>query len=266
MELPNPTQPVSSFELPALHRNEPVLDVLWARHLDEVRAAQRLRYRVFVDEMGARPDAPAGTPPGHDADLFDRYCEHLIVRTREDHRTPATVIGTYRILTPWAATRAGGLYSDTEFDLNPLRALRSRMVELGRSCVHPDWRQGSVIMLLWGAVADLMQRNGLDTLIGCASIGMRDGGHVAASLWHRLRQTHLASPEHCVQAHLPLPVEQLDCRLAVEPPPLIKGYLRCGAKVLGAPAWDPAFNTADLPLMMRLADLPTRYRRHFLGG
>lgn len=266
MELPNPTQPVSSFELSALRRNEPALDVVWARHLDEVRAAQRLRYQVFVDEMGARPDVPAGTPAGHDADLFDRYCEHLIVRTRDDHRAPGSVIGTYRILTPWAAKRAGGLYSDTEFDLAPLRALRPRMIELGRSCVHADWRHGSVIMLLWGAVADLMQRNGLDTLIGCASIGMRDGGHVAASLWHKLRQSHLAAPELQVQARLPLPVEQLESHLPVEPPPLIKGYLRCGARVLGAPAWDPTFNTADLPLMMRLADLPARYRRHFLGG
>ena len=265
MELPNPTQPVSSFEISTLRRNEPVLDVVWARHLDEVRAAQRLRHQVFVGEMGARPDVPPGTPEGHDADLFDRYCEHLIVRTREDHRAPSMVIGTYRILTPWAAKRAGGLYSDTEFDLTPLRALRPRMIELGRSCVHADWRQGSVIMLLWGAVADLMQRNGLDTLIGCASIGMRDGGHVAASLWHKLRQTHLAAPELQVQARLPLPVGQLETHLPVEPPPLIKGYLRCGAHVLGAPAWDPTFNTADLPLMMRLANLPARYRRHFLG-
>jgi putative hemolysin len=266
MEMPNPTQPVSSFELSVLRRNEPTLDVSWARHLDEVRAAQRLRYQVFVDEMGARPDVPVGTPAGHDADLFDRYCEHLIVRTRDERSAPGVVIGTYRILTPWAAKRAGSLYSDTEFDLAPLHALRPRMVELGRSCVHAEWRHGSVIMLLWGAVADLMQRNGLDTLIGCASIGMRDGGHVAASLWDKLRRTHLASPELQVQARPPLPVEKLESHLPVEAPALIKGYLRCGARVLGAPAWDPIFNTADLPLMMRLADLPSRYRRHFLRG
>jgi putative hemolysin len=266
MELRNPTQPVSSFEPRALRRHEPALDVVWARHLDEVRACQRLRYKVFVEELGARPNVPTGTPAGHDADLFDRYCEHLIVQTRDEGRSPGTVIGTYRILTPWAAKRAGSLYSDTEFDLAPLRALRPRMIELGRSCVHPDWRHGSVITLLWRAVADLMERSGLDTLIGCASVGMRDGGHVAASLWHKLRQSHLAAPELQVQAWLPLPVEQFDSHLPVEPPPLIKGYLRCGARVLGEPAWDPTFNTADLPLMMRLADLPARYRRHFLDG
>jgi putative hemolysin len=266
MELPIPTLPVASFEVAPLRRAEPALDVVWARHLDEVRAAQRLRYQVFVEEMGARPDPPAGTPAEHDADLFDRYCEHLIVRTRETSRTPARVIGTYRVLTPWAAVRAGGLYSDTEFDLAPLRKLRPRMIELGRSCVHVDWRHGSVIMLLWAAVADLMRRNDLDTLIGCASIGMRDGGHVAASLWNSLKQTNLAHVERQVSPRLALPVEQLDSHLQVDPPPLVKGYLRCGSKVLGPPAWDPAFNTADLPLMMQLADLPSRYRRHFLGS
>ncbi|NRF66115.1 GNAT family N-acetyltransferase [Aquincola sp. S2] len=265
MELPRPTLPITAFESPRLHRSEADLEVVWARHLDEVRAAQRLRHQVFVEEMGARPAPPAGTPEGHDADVFDRFCEHLLVRTRSDDRTPGRVIGTYRVLTPWAATRAGGLYSDTEFDLTRLRALRSGMVELGRSCVDPEWRQGGVIMALWAALGEFMQRNALHTMIGCASVGMRDGGHVAASLWQQLRATHLAPLEYQVRPRLPLPVEQLDTHLRVEAPPLIKGYLRCGAKVLGPPAWDPDFNTADLPLMMRLADLPARYRRHFLG-
>lgn len=265
MELPIPTQPVSTFAAPSLRRAEPAIEVVWARHLDEVRAAQRLRHQVFVEEMGARPTRLAGTPDGHDADLFDRYCEHLLVRTREDDRTPQRVIGTYRILTPWAAKRAGGLYSDTEFDLTRLRALRPRMVELGRSCVHADWRSGGVIMLLWSALADLMRRNDLDIMIGCASVGMHDGGHVAASLWRSLSQTHPAALELQVCPRLPLPVDKLQQNLSVDPPALIKGYLRCGAKVLGPPAWDPAFNVADLPLIMRLTDLPPRYRRHFLG-
>jgi putative hemolysin len=110
-----------------------------------------------------------------------------------------------------------------------------------------------------------MQRNRLQTMLGCASVGMRDGGHLAASLWHRLRQTHSAAGQWHVRPRLPLPVDGLRTDLPVEPPPLIKGYLRCGARVLGAPAWDPDFNTADLPLMLRVEDLPERYRRHFLG-
>jgi putative hemolysin len=139
------------------------------------------------------------------------------------------------------------------------------MVELGRSCVHPDWRSGSVILALWGALAGFMERNRLDVMVGCASVSMKDGGHFAASLWRQLSSTHLASIEWQVPPRLALPVEDLRSDLPVEAPPLIKGYLRCGAKVLGPPAWDPDFNTADLPMMMRFDDMPARSRRHFLG-
>jgi putative hemolysin len=239
------------------------IQVRWARHLDEVRQAQRLRFEVFGLEMGARLSTPVS---GHDIDLFDDYCEHLLVLDEASQ----TVIGTYRVLTPAQAQRVGGTYSDTEFDLTRLRGLRSRMVELGRSCVHPAHRTGGVIMALWGALADFMVRNQLDTMIGCASIPMLHNGvvsgDVAASIWAQLRQTHLAPIEYHVRPRLPLPVEQLDSSVLAEPPALIKGYLRLGARVLGAPAWDPDFNTADLPMLMRLADLHPRYRKHFLGA
>jgi putative hemolysin len=241
-------------------------DVTWAVSDAEVRSSQRLRYRVFAEEMGARLSVPKGSPSGHDIDLFDPYCEHLLVRTRSTHGAPGQVIGTYRVLTPANAIRVGGLYSDQEFDLTRLRPLRSKMVELGRSCVHPDHRSGGAILALWGALGEFMQRNGLDTMIGCASVSMRDGGHFAASLWEQLRQSHLAPIEWQVEPRLALPVEDLRRDLPAEPPPLIKGYLRCGAKVLGPPAWDPDFNTADLPLMMRLDSLPARYRKHFLAA
>lgn len=241
------------------------LGVAWARDEGEVREAQRLRHLVFAEEMGARLAPPRGTPAGHDVDVFDAHCEHLLVRLVGADGEPGPVIGTYRALTPAAAQRVGGLYSETEFDLTRLRPLRSRMVELGRSCVHPDHRSGGAILALWGALAEFMVRNQLDTMIGCASISMRDGGHVAASLWEQLRHTHLAPIEWQVRPRLALPVDELDRDLRVEPPPLIRGYLRCGAKVLGPPAWDPDFNTADLPMLMRIDDLPAKYRRHFLG-
>lgn len=281
-DLPLPTLPlqeISSLELrsprrslrrrdaeasPAAQRSG--LDVVWARDESEVREAQRLRHQIFVEEMGARLSPPAGTPTGLDIDVYDAYCEHLLVRTLGTNGQPGMVIGTYRVLTQAAAQRIGGLYSETEFDLTRLRSLRGKMVELGRSCVHADHRSGGAILALWGALAEFMVRNELDTMIGCASISMRDGGHMAASLWEQLRRTHLAPIEWQVRPRLPLPVEELDRHLAVDPPPLIKGYLRCGAKVLGAPAWDPDFNTADLPMLMRIEDLPLKYRRHFLGG
>ncbi len=280
-ELPSPTFPLSPLALPGglLQRSlshfqktsqatiqsveQGGLTVSWARHNDEVRQAQRLRFTVFAQEMGARLNT---TLPGHDVDLFDNYCEHLLVR---DQLTQE-VIGTYRLLTPAQAKRVGSTYSDLEFDLTRLRSLRERMVELGRSCVHPDHRHGGVIMALWGALAEFMVRNKLDTMIGCASIPMLHNGIVsgdaAASIWRQLKASHLAAIEYHVHPRLPLPVEQLDSDLAVDPPALIKGYLRLGAKVLGAPAWDPDFNTADLPMMMRINDLPPRYRKHFLGA
>src|SRR6218665_3181848 len=197
--------------------------VAWARHLDEVRQAQRLRFRVFATEMGARLST---TLAGHDVDRVDDYCEHLLVRDAQSQQ----VIGTYRVLTPAQARRIGGIYSDTEFDLGRLHALRPRMVELGRSCVHPEHPHGAVIMALWTAMAEFMLRNQLDTMVGWARIPLLHNGAVsgaaAASIWQRLRQSHLAPAEYQVQARLPLPVEQFDGSMAAEPPALIKGYLR----------------------------------------
>lgn len=261
---PGPVDAPDARQLPA----DPAatrFDVVWARHQADVREAQQLRHLVFAEEMGARLTVPKGSPPGHDIDLFDAHCEHLLVRAPAQDGEPGPVIGTYRVLTPAAARRVGGLYSETEFDLTRLRPLRAKMVELGRSCVHPAWRSGGAILALWGALAEFMHRNRLDTMVGCASVSMRDGGHFAASLWKQLSRTHLAPIEWQVRARLPLPVDELRHDLAVQAPPLIKGYLRCGARVLGAPAWDPDFNTADLPMLLRIDDLPSRYRKHFLG-
>lgn len=245
------------------------LQVRWARHLDEVRQAQRLRYQVFAEEMGAVLQTPVA---GHDIDAFDDFCEHLMVCDEAQNK----VIGTYRLLTPAQAQRAGGLYSDQEFDLSPISAWRGKMVELGRSCVHAEHRQGGVILALWAALAEFMQRNQLEAMVGCASIPMQypglAHGEGPARIWQQLRQSHLAEPELQVNPRVALPEELAHISnvsadaLNVEPPALIQGYLRAGAKVLGAPAWDSDFNTADLPIMMRMQDLPSRYRRLFSRG
>lgn len=238
------------------------IEVSWACHLDEVREAQRLRHQIFAGEMGAQLQTSL---EGHDVDGFDDYCEHLLVRQGQSKQ----VIGTYRLLTPAQALRAGRTYSDGEFDLSAIDALRPRMVELGRSCVHPDYRQGGVIMALWGALASFMLRNKLDVMMGCASIPMWHNGIVsgdaAASIWRQLLAKGQISQDYSVVPHLPLPLAQLNDQVDVEPPALIKGYLRVGTEVIGAPAWDPDFNTADLPMLMQLDRLPARYRKHFFG-
>ena len=237
-------------------RRAPTLSVAWARGADEIAEAQSLRWSVFVDELGARLSSPR---EGLDIDIFDAYCDHLLVRTGD-----GLLVGTYRVLPPHQAKRIGGLYAETEFDLTRLVHLRPRLLELGRACVHRAYRNGAVIMALWAGLADYMRRHGLDAMVGCTSVSMRDGGHFAASLWARLRRSHLAPIEDHLLPRLPLPVDNLRHDLPAEPPALLKGYLRVGARVCGAPAWDPDFNTADFPLLLRLNAVHPRYARHFL--
>lgn len=234
------------------------LVVQLARTSAEVRAAQRLRYAVFGTEMGARLDGPE---PGVDADRFDRYCDHLLVREVDG----GEVVGTYRILGPRAAESAGGYYSEQEFDLARLAPLRRTLVEVGRSCIRADHRTGGAIALLWAGLARYMLARGHGYLVGCASVSMADGGRAAANLYRRVAERHLAPPEHRVVPRLRLPVERLADGAAQETPPLIKGYLRLGALVCGEPAWDPDFNTADLLVLLPMARVSGRYARHYLG-
>ncbi|HVL09175.1 MAG TPA: GNAT family N-acyltransferase [Burkholderiaceae bacterium] len=274
-ELPNPTQPLVdalptvSLAAPSvrrgLHRTpdaaareKHAFSVTWARHQDEVEEAQRLRYKVFAEEMGARLASAAS---GIDVDMFDAFCDHLIVRDQETLR----VVGTYRVLPPHQAKRIGCLYSEAEFDLVRLQHLKPKMVEVGRSCVHRDFRSGSVIMALWGGLGEYMTQHGFETMLGCASVSMADGGHYAASLSHSFAASALAPVEYHAFPRLPLPVENLNQQLEVEPPALVKGYLRLGARICGAPAWDPDFNVADFLTLLRISSMNPRYARHFLN-
>lgn len=249
-------QTISSAEVQTSRK----LSVALAVNGEQVREAQRLRYRVFVEEMGARLNTPEA---GLDIDIFDAWCDHLLVRDELSNE----VVGTYRILPPHQAKRIGSLYSESEFDLTRLANLRPRMVEVGRSCVHPDYRNGGTITLLWAGLADYMLKNGYDYLIGCASISMADGGHAAASIYRQASAKHLGPIEWRVFPRCPLPLEALEQKdLEASLPPLIKGYLRVGAYVCGEPAWDPDFNTADLLLLLPLARMNPRYMKHFMGA
>ena len=239
-------------------RNKPRLSVSLARDEHEVREAQRLRYKVFAEELGAQL---VPLEAGLDQDRFDAFCDHLLVRDCAS----GEVIGTYRILPPHQARRIGGYYSEQEFDFTRLAHLRDGMVEIGRSCVHPDYRGGAVITLLWSGLADYLRVRDYDYLMGCASIGMQDGGHTAASVYRQLAETRLAPAEWRVFPRHPLALAQLDSRQPVSTPPLIKGYLRVGAFVCGEPAWDADFNTADLMLLLSVKEMNQMYARHFMN-
>lgn len=231
--------------------------VALARGEEEIREAQRLRYRVFVEELGARIQTRLA---GHDIDLYDPFCDHLIVRERHADR----IVGVYRILSPAASRRVGSYYAESEFYINRLQNLRSRMVEIGRSCIDPDHRSGAVITLLWAGLAEYMLRNNYEHLMGCASIGMADGGHNAANLFAQLDPARFAPAEYRAFPVHGLPFERLANGQPALVPPLIKGYLRAGAWVCGEPAWDPDFNTADLLLLLPMSRANPRYVRHFV--
>jgi putative hemolysin len=228
-----------------------------ARAID---AAQVLRYRVFAGEMGARV---TGRTPGRDQDLFDPWCEHLVARDEDT----GEVVGTYRVLTPDRAQRLGTYYADTEFDLTRLVLMRPGLCEVGRACIHPDYRTGAVIMLLWQGIAKLMARRGCDHLMGCASIAMTDGGANALRVYREVAAKHLAPIECRVFPRHPLAgrddLSATDADGSASIPALLKGYLRLGAWIGGEPAWDPDFNTADLFVLLPLSRLEARYARHY---
>ncbi|MDO8962528.1 MAG: GNAT family N-acyltransferase [Methylophilus sp.] len=227
-----------------------------ARTPAEVAEAQRLRYKVFAEEMGAQVSGTGGL----DIDGFDDFCDHLLVRESSTHQ----VIGTYRILSPQQASQAGGYYSAGEFDLSRIAHLFDRTVEVGRACVHQDYRSGGTITMLWAGLAKYMQMHHYEYMIGCASVPMNDGGHAAASLFNRLKDDYLSPQEYRVFPHNPLPIEALNQEMQVACPPLIKGYLRLGAYICSEPAWDAYFNTADMLVMLPLSRINKRYAAHFL--
>ncbi|MEV4758301.1 GNAT family N-acyltransferase [Micromonospora sp. NPDC049559] len=233
----------------------------------QVAAAQRLRHEVFAEELGATLHTALA---GLDADGFDEHCDHLIVR---DDAT-GEVVGTYRMLPPDRVARAGRRYSEGEFDLASLAPLRDQVVEIGRSCVHPEHRSGAVINLMWAGIARYLYLRDLRWLGGCASVGLEDGGANALAVWRQISARHLSPPPMRVRPHRPWLAEpeavaaaQADpageVRAAV--PALLRGYLRLGAWVCGEPAYDPDFRVADLYVLLSLDRMHPRYRRHFLG-
>ncbi len=235
----------------------PTLDVTLARRLRDIHDAQRLRYQVFVEEMGARIETPI---PGVEYDRYDRHCRHLLVRDSVDGR----LVGYTRLLTGDRAARAGGFYSESEFDMTAMLALPGRFLEIGRTCIHPDYRNGATITALWSGLARVVADWRIDYLIGCASIPLGATTDGIWAVYRQLADRYLVDAPLRVVPRQPVPVGLDHAMVSPALPPLLKGYLRVGARIGGEPYLDADFGVADLFILVATANLERRYARHFL--
>lgn len=244
----------------------PQFEVRLARDAADLRAAQALRYEVFVAELGGD-----GELTDHSArlerDRFDAQCDHLILT---DLARGGAVVGAYRLMTGEAAARGLGFYSAGEYDLGPLLASGRRLLELGRSCLHRDYRGGAAMVPLWNAIADYVVAHRVEILFGVASFHGTDIGALAGPLSY-LHHAHLAPedlrvrarPEHFQPMDL-LPADRVDRKAAVLAlPALIKAYLRLGGFVGAGAFVDAAFNTTDVCLILDTARMDPRQRARY---
>ncbi|WP_028240624.1 L-ornithine N(alpha)-acyltransferase [Stutzerimonas azotifigens] len=221
-----------------------------------LREAQALRYRVFSAEYQARLE---GEEQQLDRDAYDPYCRHIGVRDLAS----GALVATTRLLDHQAALKLGGFYSEAEFSLQGLAQLPGPVLEIGRTCVDPAYRNGATIAVLWSELAEVLNEGSYGYLMGCASIPMRDGGVQAQAVMQRLRERYLCTDPVRAVPRNPLPDLQLPGNVTAEVPPLLKAYMRLGAKICGEPSWDPDFQVADVFVLLRRTDLCPRYARHF---
>ena len=233
---------------------------------EDLRAVQALRYDVFVRELGG-DGAGVDHAAGLERDRFDDFSEHMLV---EDEAT-GEVVAVYRLLREDQARAAGGFYSETEYDLAPLKRSGRRLMELGRSCLHRDYRGGMAMFHLWNALAEHVARHGIELLFGTASFHGTDPVELAQPL-SLLHHAHLAPEELRVRstAHQPMDLlapEALDRRAAMlAMPALIKAYLRLGGVVGDGAFVDREFNTTDICLILDTAVMSERNRRIYGGA
>lgn len=251
--------------------DDAALTIRLARDDRDLAAAQRLRYMVFIEELGG--DGPLVDHQARlERDEFDPVFDHLLlVDSRRSAESLDDVVGVYRLLPSDRALAFGRFYSESEFDLGPLRASGRKLVELGRSCVHRDHRGGAAMFLLWNALADYVLERGIEILFGAASFHGTDVQALAQPLSY-LHHMHLAPPALRARALPPgahrmdlIPPEGLDRRAAMAgTPALIKAYLRLGGFV-GEGAWvDTAFNTTDVLLVMDTAAMSAKHRAYYV--
>jgi putative hemolysin len=257
----------------AMMAEESVYELRLARDARDRRAAQRLRYRVFVEELGA--DGPMVDHVARlERDEFDEVFDHLLlIDTRRDPDTLEDVVGAYRLLPSDRVGPGRRFYSEGEYDLTALRDSGRKLLELGRSCVHPDHRGGAGMFHLWNALADYVLDRGIEILFGVASFHGTDIRALTPALAY-LHHNHLAPPALRVRARAEgfqrmdlLPVESLDRRAAMAATPaLMKAYLRLGGFVGEGAFIDHAFNTTDVCLVMDTAKMSGRHRDFYTRG
>ncbi|QFS82465.1 hypothetical protein FIU97_06565 [Roseivivax sp. THAF40] len=245
---------------------EPQFRVALARTPQDLQAAQRLRYRVFVEELGGGGEE-VDHAAGIEQDRFDPVCDHLLLF--DDARPAEPVVGVYRLLRNEGAQKAGRFYTEAEYDLDPLRQTGRPLLELGRSCLHEDYRGGAAMMHLWQGLAAYVEDHGPHILFGVASFHGTDTKALAQPL-SNLHHRHLAPPDLRVRsrAYHPMdlvPASEIDRRQAVrDTPALIKAYLRLGGMVGDGAFIDHAFNTVDVCLILETSQL-SAMRRAVLG-
>ena len=242
---------------------EPRYSLLLSTDPVHVATAQRLRYDVFSSEPGF---ALIGQDTDLDVDRFDEHCDHLLVR--EDNS--GELVGCYRMLSPAGAVAAGGLYTATEFDIEALDSLRPSLVEMGRAVVHRDHRNGAVVLLMWAGILAYLDRCGYDYVTGCVSVPVAGDGEPPGTQIRGVRDFVLrrhAAPANCrVHPHRPViidgrPLDEISPPARPVIPPLMRGYLRLGARICGEPAYDADFGVGDFPALLDKRQADTRYLR-----
>jgi L-ornithine Nalpha-acyltransferase len=235
----------------------------------EIEAAQRLRYRIFYEELSAQPSAEMSATR-RDFDSFDPYCDHLVIIDRNKGEGAAGIIATYRLMRREQAKRRGQFYSIDEYDIAPLVKFDGEILELGRSCVDPAYRTKAAMQLMWKGIADYVLYYKIGVMFGCASFpgtDPREHKQALSYLYHR----HLAPPEYRARAlpgrYVPMnamPMSEINEKRAfMALPPLIKGYLRLGGFVGDGAVVDPQFGTVDVSVVVVHHLIADKYTKHY---
>ena len=241
--------------------------VRFAQTQGEIQAAQRLRYQVFYEELAATPNKEMAAMR-LDFDDYDEFADHLVVVDQTGGKEE--IVGTYRLLRQALAEKYGRFYSSDEFDLGKLTNSDQSLLELGRSCVLPEYRTRPVLQLLWRGIIDYVTENKVDLMFGCASLHSTDIKSISQPLSY-LYHHHLAPEELRVRALKGryinmniVPKEELEVKKAFKNlPPLIKGYIRVGAVIGDGAVVDEQFNTTDVLIIVQTHQVMDKFRKHY---